>query len=306
MKWLLLAGYLILLILLFFPFGDLITRDIHIQPFFCHEHNCSATLIHLFETYIPQGCAFYDVNLDEISNYFDSFPVIMDRRTRLEHTQPFFSRGLMHHKFCFFEEDLVFTGGWNPTWRETYLNDNYQLLLFHPDIRAAYEEEFIYLQGGPTPSSFSTRLAGGGRLSLYFCPHHSCEEQVLSVLETATSIDALFFTFTSQPIADALALRVERGATLRAVFERRQLHLTEHHQRLAAVGGAIRLDQNPATMHGKLFIVNNDTLIVGSYNPTAAGTQRNNENLLIISGREELVMLFYQEFKRIWEMSVYL
>jgi len=51
-------------------------------------------------------------------------------------------------------------------------------------------------------------------------------------------------------------------------------------------------------MHNKVFIIDNKTTITGSYNPTSAGTNKNDENMLVIHD-EKISDQFLEEFKRI-------
>ena len=49
----------------------------------------------------------------------------------------------------------------------------------------------------------------------------------------------------------------------------------------------IKFDNNkPGKMHHKVFIIDNKTVITGSYNPTKNGNENNDENILIIYSEE--------------------
>ena len=52
-------------------------------------------------------------------------------------------------------------------------------------------------------------------------------------------------------------------------------------------------------MHHKVFIIDEEIVITGSYNPTSSGTKRNDENLLIIHDKE-IANEFTQEFEKVW------
>jgi len=60
----------------------------------------------------------------------------------------------------------------------------------------------------------------------------------------------------------------------------------------------VRPDKNRGILHHKVFIVDNKTVITGSYNPTKAGNERNDENVLIIHD-EEVALKFVDEFNSI-------
>jgi len=52
-------------------------------------------------------------------------------------------------------------------------------------------------------------------------------------------------------------------------------------------------------MHHKVFIIDNETVATGSYNPTESGNSRNDENLLIIHDKE-IASAYLEEFQRIF------
>ena len=48
-------------------------------------------------------------------------------------------------------------------------------------------------------------------------------------------------------------------------------------------------------MHHKTFIIGDNVVITGSYNPSASGTGKNDENIVIISS-EEIAGEYLEEF----------
>ena len=53
-------------------------------------------------------------------------------------------------------------------------------------------------------------------------------------------------------------------------------------------------------MHHKLFIIDNETVILGSFNPSKTADTRNDENILIIKDRE-IALRYLNEFNLVWE-----
>ena len=60
----------------------------------------------------------------------------------------------------------------------------------------------------------------------------------------------------------------------------------------------IELDNNPAVMHHKVFVIDSQVVIMGSMNPTKSGDERNDENVVIIHN-SEVAELFIKEFERV-------
>ena len=63
------------------------------------------------------------------------------------------------------------------------------------------------------------------------------------------------------------------------------------------------IDWRPAIAHNKIMIIDDETLITGSYNWTAAAENRNAENLLIIKQEPQTLQLYVQNFERRKEAS---
>jgi phospholipase D len=52
-------------------------------------------------------------------------------------------------------------------------------------------------------------------------------------------------------------------------------------------------------MHHKVFIIDKEAVVTGSYNPTKSGNTRNDENMLIIHDKE-IANQFLEEFDFVW------
>lgn len=91
------------------------------------------------------------------------------------------------------------------------------------------------------------------------------------------------YSFTSEPIAQALAQAAGRGVEVDILVDTSQQ--TAQHtaaDELVAAGVPVRLDAAHAIAHNKIMIVDGETVITGSFNFTDAAEKRNAENLLII------------------------
>jgi phosphatidylserine/phosphatidylglycerophosphate/cardiolipin synthase-like enzyme len=53
-------------------------------------------------------------------------------------------------------------------------------------------------------------------------------------------------------------------------------------------------------MHHKTFIIDKETVITGSFNPTGGGDKRNDENILIIENKD-LAKEFMEEYQKVRE-----
>jgi len=111
------------------------------------------------------------------------------------------------------------------------------------------------------------------------------------------------FIFTSEPIAAALLERAQEGVVVQGVIEDRNTGgQYSQYDRLRQVVHDLLPDGNPYTMHHKVIIIDDATVILGSYNFTASANERNDENILIIHD-PEVAALFVEEFGRVYEQA---
>jgi len=64
-------------------------------------------------------------------------------------------------------------------------------------------------------------------------------------------------------------------------------------------GAEVRKDGNSATMHHKVFIIDEKIVITGSFNPSKNADTKNDENILVIENTE-LASKFLEEFDLVW------
>ena len=118
--------------------------------------------------------------------------------------------------------------------------------------------------------------------------------------------DTAFFpglVFANDKIADALLARARDGVVVQSVIEARNAEREySEYERLRREVHDVLPDGNPYIMHHKVIIVDDATVILGSYNFTASAETRNDENVLIIHDAE-VAALFVEEFGRVYEQA---
>jgi phosphatidylserine/phosphatidylglycerophosphate/cardiolipin synthase-like enzyme len=224
-------------------------------------------------------CAIYDIgNETGAILRAQGAQVITDDETNAAYGTPVKHYGLMHNKFCVINDSVVITGSYNPT-DGGELNKN-NLLIIHSRVLASnYRKEFTAIRTGrPRPSIPHTVWLNGTKVENYFCPNDGCEDHVLSVLATAQhEIVYMTFSFTSDPIGQLLLEKKRAGVTVQGICDDGQINEYAECYRLGS-----DLWSGPALLHHKVFVVDRQIVITGSYNPTANGDRTNRENVLII------------------------
>ncbi len=105
------------------------------------------------------------------------------------------------------------------------------------------------------------------------------------------------YSFTSEPIAEALARAHRRGVEVHAILDKSQR--SEKYTAanlLIRAGIPVLIDASHAIDHNKVMIIDNDMVITGSFNFTKAAEERNAENLLAIRCKE-LAALYIENWR---------
>jgi len=143
-------------------------------------------------------------------------------------------------------------------------------------------------------------LAGCTDIDLFMCPEDKCKQNVIETLQGAeSSIHFMVYSFTDDDISDALIDKFNQGVNVKGVMEKQQRSRYSEFSKLKDSGIDVKWDKNRASMHHKVFIIDEKIVITGSYNPTKNGNEKNNENLLIIHDKS-LAELYIKEFNSLY------
>ncbi len=216
----------------------------------------------------------------------------------------------MHNKFVVIDGRVVWMGSWNLTINDTYYNNNNALRLELPVLAENYTNEFNKMFEdklfGPQKAADNPHpvleISDGSRIESYFAPEDSVRGAIIAQIQAAkTEVDFMAFSFTDDEIGRALIEAAQRGVKVRGVFESRGAD-TEYseYNLLKKAGLDVVLDGNPRVMHHKVFVIDGQVTITGSYNFTANAAEDNDENLLIIENAG-LAQSYQQEFERVYQ-----
>jgi phosphatidylserine/phosphatidylglycerophosphate/cardiolipin synthase-like enzyme len=199
----------------------------------------------------------------------------------------------------------VLTGSTNFTLTDTGTNANgnnlnHVLILRGQTATGLYVREFERLRSGtfgelrerrePRPREF--RL-GGIRVKPIFAPHQGPEMEIMKqMLKAEHRVDFAMFTFAqSSGIDDTMFWLLKAGIPVRGVLDRGQ-----GSQAWAATiplkdRGAKLFENTPGNgvrkVHHKLMVIDEQLVIVGSFNYTAPAATLNDENIVVLGDLEE-------------------
>ncbi len=215
---------------------------------------------------------------------------------------------LMHDKFMILDSATVWTGSWNYTVNGTYRNNNNALALRSQaavqDYQAEFNEMFVNGEFGPrspvnTPHEQFTQ--DGDAIGVYFASEEDVKNDAEAALQAAQhSIRFMTYSFTLDSIGQILIDKAGAGVDVSGIFETVGSETQYAELRpLFCAGLPVRQDGNPFVFHHKVFVVDDTTVLTGSFNYTASANNSNDENLVIISD-PDLAAQYLAEFDRRW------
>jgi phosphatidylserine/phosphatidylglycerophosphate/cardiolipin synthase-like enzyme len=217
---------------------------------------------------------------------------------------------LMHNKFFVIDGNEVWTGSMNMTLNGAYrhLNNLIQVRSTRLSENFSIEFEEMFLDGffgeiSLANTTYPDLTIDGIRIETYFSPDDSPAARIMQlILEAEESIDFLYYSFTSDGIADALLFQATQGVRVRGVIDAYQekAGLGGEYQRMRDFDLEVYLDVHPEKLHHKVIIIDNNIVITGSYNMTRSAEIRNDENILIIHN-ETIAGKYLGEFDWIYE-----
>lgn len=285
-----------------------------IQVYFCPRDDCETALVNFLDSAQQSiHCAFFEVNLPSIqeklvekSKKMD-VKIVTDNQYLKKFNHSFVkedSWGLMHNKFCIIDNKKVSAGSMNPTNNCAHKNNNNLLLINSSVLAWNYEDEFQEMWNGTFKKGNKvlnpSLQIGNVFVKNYFCPEDECAEQVKEELKKAErSIQFMTFSFTHDGIANIILLKKLDNLTITGVMEARQISKYSEYDKLRYQNIDVLKDGNKNNMHHKVFIIDQETVITGSFNPTGGGDENNDENILIIKDKG-IAKLYLDEFDRVY------
>ena len=225
-------------------------------------------------------------------------PILGDRR-----------EGLMHDKFTVIDGSEVWMGGMNYTDSGTYEDNNVMMRIRSVKIAENYtkefEEMFVDDKFGDNivPETPNPRVTiDGTPVDTYFSPDDGVQAILLDILnEAQESIYFMAFSFTADPLGDAVRSRAEAGVTVAGVMDDEQVasNIGTEFDPFRQAGLDVYRDGNPGQMHHKIIIVDESIVIFGSYNFTNSAETKNDENLLVVYN-DQIAKQFLEEFQRVY------
>jgi hypothetical protein len=132
-------------------------------------------------------------------------------------------------------------------------------------------------------------------------------QTILEELDTATDkIVVAVYWFTNQTLFQKLMSKVADGLKVELIIHNDYINNREtglNFQSFIDCGGEFYFSDTFNPMHNKFCVIDEKTLINGSYNWTYYAEDRNRENILLIKKENETVEAFSREFERLKSLT---
>ncbi len=164
---------------------------------------------------------------------------------------------------------------------------------------------FVFLFSGCQQEKAGESLPYSG-ISVYFSPRGGCEGAVVRAIKSAKhSIDVAIYAFTNRKIASALIGASKSGVKVRVIMDRETARSRSSVLPfLLKEGIPVRLKRGSrgGLMHNKYAVIDGRVVLTGSFNWTRSAERRNDENLVVIRGKE-VAQKFEENFEKLWSLA---
>ncbi len=128
----------------------------------------------------------------------------------------------------------------------------------------------------------------GTKFEVAFSPNGECQNNIIQVINAARkTILVQGYSFTSAPIAKALLHAKKRGVVVKIILDKSQVTAKYSSSNFFKNQKfPLWIDYRPAIAHNKVMILDNSTVITGSFNFTKSAQVRNAENVIIIKSKK--------------------
>ncbi len=140
------------------------------------------------------------------------------------------------------------------------------------------------------------------QVKIFFSPQDACAKEVIRQIDGAkSSIYIAMYFFTSREIAQALVKARQRGVEVRVCLNAADGDYDKYSKDiyLRNNGIPVRTIKGKGIMHNKFCIIDETTILTGSYNWTKRAEFENDENVLVINSRE-IAEIYKEEFDRLY------
>lgn len=274
-------------------------NNLEYTVYFCPEDDCNIILYNHLSNTNKIDCAVYDITL----NWFYSLMqnkqarIITDNgnyKEKWEFVKTDNSKDYMHNKFCILDSNILLIGSTNFTYNALEKQNNNFIITNNKILIVETQKYFEELWKGNFNYGYKTK-------DICFSPSNCMSYYIEETKKAKKSIKCMFFSFTYNELSKELIQRQKEGLDIKIIMEKSQNSQYSEYNNLNRGGVKVIWDQNPSHMHNKFCILDSNTVITGSMNPSNNGNFNNNESIIIINN-EEVTKQYENYFDKYYSM----
>lgn len=176
------------------------------------------------------------------------------------------------------------------------------LSIFAKDNIIATFNNLLSSDSSASPAIISSQ----GSIEVAFSPNNGATATIIRAMaEAREKILVSAYSFTSKEIAKALLDAKKRNVIVKIILDKSQVSSRYSASTFFANEGFdLRIDVKHAIYHNKVMIIDDKTVITGSFNFTKAAETKNAENVIIIRNNKEVAQLFTKNWLFHWDQAI--
>jgi len=142
-------------------------------------------------------------------------------------------------------------------------------------------------------------------IRIFLSPEGGIAEEIIRQIDNAREyIDIAIYSFTYEPVAEAIIKAKNRGVKIRILMDKGQSKgKYSKYKFFLNKDISVIQDRHAGIMHNKIAIIDGRILFTGSYNWSKSAEERNEENLLEFIDEEEIIKIYQERLDYLWEFN---
>lgn len=142
-------------------------------------------------------------------------------------------------------------------------------------------------------------------IRIFFSPKGGIAEEIIRQIDNAQKyIDIAIYSFTYEPIAEAIIRAKNRGVKIRILMDKEQSKGKYSKYKFFLDNGiSVLQNRHAGIMHNTIAIIDGKVLFTGSYNWSKSAEERNEENLLEFIDEEGVIEIYQERLDYLWDYN---
>ncbi len=284
-----------------------VTNNPEYSAYFCPEDDCASLVWQEFYKAKKIDCSVYSINLDWVWDFAKTkdLRIVTDddqlKNKDIENVKTDNSSDYMHNKFCIFDENTLLIGSANFTQDSFEKQNNNIILTTDKTLVNAVNKQFE--EYWKTNFNTPTVPQNNNYPKACFSPNNCISFYLQEIENAKQSVKCMFFSFTYNELGKALVEKQKEKVNVEIIMEKSQNSQYSEYDFLLDNNVNVIWDKNPTFMHNKFCVIDSNTVITGSMNPSNNGNFNNNESIIILQDKEiaQKYENYFDKYFALWQ-----